>query len=350
MPTLEALASAVPPHRLEQPLVRDMAEGLVEEQAPEHADVLSVFANAGIETRHVARPLEFYLDAPGWGERAQAYEQAGTDLAADVARACLDEADLVPDAVDGVVFVTTTGLATPSLETHLANRLDLRPDTLRVPVWGLGCAGGVAGLARAADLARAHPDSRFLLVSLELCSLAFLREELSKKLLVASALFGDGAAGALVAGDELAAEGPELPGARSHLWSQTRDVMGWDVKDAGLDVVFSPEIPSIVESRLDDVVPGFLKQHGARVAETRAAFHPGGPKVLAAYEEALDLEPEALAVSREVLRDHGNMSSPTALFVLERMLAGDPLDPGEDALLAAVGPGFAAELALLRGT
>jgi alkylresorcinol/alkylpyrone synthase len=343
-----AFGTAVPPHDLDQALVREVAEQLVEEQAPDHADVLSVFANAGIESRSIARPLDFYLGSPGWSERSEAYEDAGTELAVDVAEACLDHAGLVPDAIDGIVFVNTTGLSTPSLETCVANELDLAPSTLRVPVWGLGCAGGVAGLARAGDLARAHPGKRFLLVSLELCSLAFLREELSKKLVVASALFGDGAAGALVAGDGLEAEGPGLAGSASHLWSDTEDVMGWEVKDAGLDVVFSPEIPDIVSSHLDEVVPPFLKRQGTRTEDVRAAFHPGGPKVLQAYEEALDLAGGKLSTARSVLRDHGNMSSPTALFVLDRMLE-DPLAPGEEALLAAVGPGFAAELSLLRG-
>lgn len=350
MPVLEALATATPDHRLDQATIKELAASLVEAEAPQYADLLDVFDNAGIEARSIARPLKWYLASPGWGARADAYGDVGTDLAADVTRACLAEAELDADAIDGIVFVNTTGLATPSLETKLANRLDLPASILRVPVWGLGCAGGVAGLARGADLARARPEGRFLVVSLELCSLAFLRNELSRKMIVAAALFGDGAAAGLVSGDELAAEGPRVRASASHLWRDTEDVMGWDVRDAGLGVVFSPEIPDIVAERLGDVVPGFLAEHGASVAEARAAFHPGGPKVLAAYREALDLTEAELAPSRDVLRHHGNMSSPTALFVLERMLREDPLAPGEDALLAAVGPGFAAELALVTGS
>lgn len=349
MPTLEALATGTPDNRLTQATAQQLAEGVVDEQAPELAEVLPVFENAGIQQRSLARPLDWYLSSPGWSQRAEAYEQAGGDLALEVARDCLEQAEVPPAAVDGIVFVNTTGLATPSLETQLANRLGLRAEVLRVPVWGLGCAGGVAGLARASDLARSRPEGRFLLVALELCSLAFLREELSKKLVVAAALFGDGAAAGLVAGDEVQTTGPRVRASASHLWPDTEDVMGWDVRDAGLDVVFSPQIPEIVEHRLGDVVQSFAKRHGVDVAQARSPFHPGGPKVLAAYEAALELGPDALATSRRILAEHGNMSSPTALFALEASLAQASLPPGEDALLAAVGPGFAAELALVTG-
>lgn len=349
MPVLEALATATPPNRVDQSALRELARSVVEEQAPEHADMLEVFESTGIEQRSLARDLDWYLSSPGWPERAEAYEEAGLELAEAVTEACLAQADLPASAIDGIVFVNTTGLATPSLEALLVNRLGLTPDTDRVPLWGLGCAGGVAGLARAGDLAEARPSDRILLVSLELCSLAFLREDLSKKMIVAAALFSDGAAAALVTGDELEATGPRLTGSASHLWPDTEDVMGWDVEEAGLGVVFSPHIPEIVEDRLGDVARGFLKQEGKGLDDVRPVFHPGGPKVLDAYEAALDLEPAALDGSREVLRRHGNMSSPTVLFALEESLDRNELDPGEDALLAAVGPGFAAELALVTG-
>lgn len=349
MPVLEALATATPENRVPQAEIRSLAESWVQQSAPELVPLCSVFESTGIEHRSFARPLPWYLDEPGWSERADVFERVGTDLAETVTRSLLDEADLPPQAIDGIVFVTTTGIATPSLEAHLANRLGLPATVDRVPVWGLGCAGGVAGLARTADLARADPEGRYLLVSLELCSLAFLRQEVSKKMLVAAALFSDGAAGALVAGDALAADGPRIGGARSHLWPGTEDVMGWDVQDAGLGVVFSPRIPEIVESKLGDVVHPFLKQEDADLSRTRTVFHPGGPKVLDAYEDALGLDADALAASRRVLAAHGNISSPTVLFALEASLDAAPLDPGEPALLAAVGPGFAAELAMLTG-
>lgn len=349
MPTLEALATATPDNRVRQERVRALVEALVDERAPEHRDRLSVFDSAGVDARGLAKPFDWYLSEPGWPERSQAFEAASAELAERVAREALDEASLVPEAVDAVVFATTSGVATPNIDTHLANRLDLPAEVTRVPVWGLGCAGGVAGLARAGDLARANPDERVLFVSLELCSLAFLQEELNAKALIAYALFGDGAAATLVAGDELDAGGPRVGATRSHLWPGSQDVMGWTVEDRGLSVVMSPRIPEIVESRLPEVAQGFLKAEGSRLDEVRAVLHPGGPKVLAAFGDGLALDEHELAPARQVLRDNGNMSSPTVLFTLERVLEREALQPGERAMLAAVGPGFAAELALLEG-
>jgi len=350
MATLEALATATPENRLPQATAREFAEQLVEAKAPERADVLDVFENAGIDSRAIARELPFYLSSPGWAERSTAFEEAGTDLAERVTEQLLAEADVPAEAIDGIVVANTTGVATPSVDVLVANRLGLRSDLERVPVFGWGCAGGVAGLSRTADLARANPDNRYLFLSLELCSLAFLESKLSKKMIVAAALFGDGCAGALVTGEEIEARGPRIRASASHLWPDTEGVMGWDVTDRGLDVEFSPEIPEIVESRLAEIVDPFLKQEEASLDETRTVFHPGGPKVLSAYERALDLDEGRLDASRQVLAENGNMSSPTALFALEKSLERERLEPDETALLAAVGPGFAGELALLEGS
>lgn len=350
MPTLEALATATPENRVDQERIQEIVRAFLEENAPEHLDMVDVFTSTGIESRALSRDIDFYLSSPGWGERSRAFEQTGTALAEEVTLDLLDQADLPTDAIDGVVLVNTTGLATPSIDALLANRVGLREDVHRIPVWGWGCAGGVAGLARAADMARAHPDGRYLMVSLELCSLAFLEQDLSKKNLVATALFGDGCAGALVSGDELEAEGPTIDAAASHQWRDTEDVMGWDVRDVGLDVVFSHEIPEIVSQRLRPIVDRFCKRTGQDLHDARPVLHPGGPKVLSAYEEALGLDADDLEASRTVLRRHGNMSSPTVLFTLEESLAGQPLATDEPALLGAVGPGFACELAMLTGS
>lgn len=350
MPTLEALATATPDHRVAQESIQEVARAFVAEKAPEHLDMVDVFTSTGIESRALSRDFDFYLSSPGWGERSAAFEQTGTDLAEEVTLDLLDRAGLPTDAIDGVVLANTTGLATPSIDALLANRVGLREDVHRIPVWGWGCAGGVAGLARAADMARAHPENRYLLVSLELCSLAFLEEDISKKNLVATALFGDGCAGALVSGDELEAEGPTIDAAASHQWPDTEDVMGWDVRDEGLDVVFSREIPEIVAQHLRPIVDRFCKRTGQNLDEARAVLHPGGPKVLSAYEEALDLQADDLEASRTVLRKHGNMSSPTVLFALEESISDQALATDEPALLGAVGPGFAGELAMLTGS
>ncbi len=349
MPRLEALATATPENRVRQVEIQEVAEAYLSAVAPDLLELLPVFQATGIEQRALAEPFDWYLGNPGWAERADAFERHGVELAEQVTCSMLDELGLPPSAIDGVVFVTTTGLATPSLEAHLANRLGLAASIVRVPVWGLGCAGGVAGLARAADLARASPGSRVLIIALELCSLAFLREDLSKKSVVAAALFADGCAGALVAGDELDADGPRLTAAASHLWPESQEVMGWEVRDDGLGVVFSKRIPEIVEAKFGPVCQRLAKSAAVDLGAARLLFHPGGPRVLESFEDALGCKPSRLETSRRVLADHGNMSSPTALFVAAQSLADQPLARGEHGVMAAVGPGFAAELCLLEG-
>lgn len=342
MPRLAALSHAVPPHVLPQSEAMERVRRLL---LPGDIlqRILSVYENAGVQTRYIARPPEWYLQPHGWKSRTEAFLQVGVDLAEEAARRCLEKASVEPGEIDGVVFVTSTGIATPSLEARLANRMGLPSRVLRLPLWGLGCAGGVAGLARGADLATARPDGRFLVVALELCSLAFQKERLDKKLLVATSLFGDGCAAALLEGDAVADPGdPSWVSSASHQWRETEYVMGWDVADEGLDVVFDPLIPQFVAQNVRPPVHAFVGER--RVGAY--ALHPGGPKVIDAFAQAMELADGELQASRDVLRDFGNMSSPTALFVLERVLAQKPAAP---VLAAALGPGFATELALLQG-
>jgi alkylresorcinol/alkylpyrone synthase len=347
MPVLEALGTALPGPPLAQSAIRAKAEEVLSVLAPELVEKLSVFETVGIRTRHFVQPLEWYLEPHGWADRGALHAEEGLKLLETAATDALRSAGLGPEAVDGVVLACTTGISTPSLDARLANRIGLREDVTRIPLWGLGCAGGVAGLNLAADLARAHPDRRYLLLALETCSLNFNLNDMSVRAFVATTLFSDGAAAALVRGDQLS--GPRLGSLRrglSHQWPRSEDVMGWEVVDEGLKVVFSRRIPSLVQNDLAPVVARYLKREG--VAPGRHAFHPGGTKVLEAYEAALGLRPEQLAASRGVLRDFGNMSSPTVLFVLKECLKR-PLAPGESALLAALGPGFSAELGLVEG-
>jgi alkylresorcinol/alkylpyrone synthase len=342
MPGLAGLGTANPEHRLDQKTARGYAEVLLSDESPDLLRLLPVFENAGVAFRYLARPVEWYLRPRGWRDRTEAFVATGLDLMEQAANHALDDAGVARDQVDGVVYVCSTGLATPSLDARLANRMGLRPDLVRLPVWGLGCAGGVAGLARAADLATAHPKGRFLLLSLELCSLAFLRTKVDKKMLVAATLFGDGCAAAVVEGDAVADPShPRWLGARSHQWPNTEYVMGWDVRDEGLDVVFDPVIPRFVAENIRAPLASWLD--GSRIAGF--ALHPGGSKVLDALETALGLEPRDLEDARGVLRDYGNMSSPTVLYVLERLLRRRQKGP---VLAAALGPGFASEAALLE--
>jgi alkylresorcinol/alkylpyrone synthase len=255
----------------------------------------------------------------------------------------LDRAGIDKQALDAVVTVSTTGIATPSLDALLIERLGLRPDARRLPIFGLGCAGGVIGLARAAAQAVATPGETVLFLVVELCALSFRRDDWSKSNIVATALFGDGAAGALLS---TTGEGPAVIAAGEHTWPGSLDIMGWDVADDGFSVVFSRDIPQLVATQLRQAVDQFLVRHGLGLDDVdRFVCHPGGAKVVTALEQAFGLRYGTLAGARRVLRDYGNMSAATVMFVLEQML-GDA--PGWDlALLNALGPGFTAGFLVL---
>ena len=304
------------------------------------------YGNAGIDFRSSCVPLSWYRTPHSWPERTELYSSHALALLQQAAEAALEDAALDPTDVDSVVVVSTTGIATPSLDAHLLNRLGFRSDINRLPVFGLGCAGGVTGLARAADLARGRPGETVLLLVVELCALTFRPQELSKANVIASALFGDGAAAMVLKA------GPE-PGARAvvrrtgeHTWPDSLDVMGWRVEEDGLGVIFSRDIPTLVENRLPEALNGFLARAGIPYGEIRGVVaHPGGRKVLEAYETALDLPPDALRHARDVLQAQGNMSAVTVLSVLRRTLQNGA-DPGPH-LMLALGPGFTAGFALL---
>lgn len=348
MPLLEAIGTAVHGPPVLQSDVRRKAEEVLAVLAPELLPKMDVFEHTGIRKRHLVRPLEWFLEPHGWEERAAIYRDIGVSLMEEASRQALARAGVGAKDVDGIVFVSTTGIATPSLDARLVNRLGMRPDVARAPVWGLGCVGGVAGFNVAADLARANPGKRYLLVSMELCSLAFNLSDMSVRAFIANTLFADGCAAVLVRGDACAGGRPlaRIREGAQHQWADSEDVMGWDVTDEGLRVVFSRRIPDIVANEFAPVVEAYLKREAT--PPDRYVFHPGGTKVIEAYEKALGLRPDALDTARHALREHGNMSSPTVFFALEESLQR-PLAPGETALLAALGPGFTASLAMLEG-
>ncbi len=355
IPRLVALATAVPPHVVGQDEAREFSRNLFREVLTEDKDrLLAIFDNAGIKNRNVCAPLEWYAHDHSFAEKNDLYIENAVRLGAQVARDVMAKAGLGPGDVDHLVFVSSTGIAAPSVDARLANELGFRSDFKRTPIWGLGCAGGAAGLARAREFALADPGSRVLLIALELCSITFQRNDLSKRNLVAASLFGDGAAAALVVADDGAPHNGHRPldlvATSSTFWSDTLDVMGWDVDGTGLHVIFARDIPTIVHERVRPGLEEFLARHDLTLAKLdHLVAHPGGTKVLAAYQEALGLQPDALDHAREVLRDHGNMSSPTCLFVLERFMRSESIRAGETAVLSALGPGFCAEYVLLRG-
>ncbi|MDB5411385.1 MAG: chalcone synthase [Rhodospirillales bacterium] len=334
-PRLLALATAVPPFPLRQSEVRGRAASLFGGMNGALERLLPVFENAEIDTRYSCVPIDWYGEPPGWKERNRLYLENSLDLLEDVTRSCLAQAKLTPDALDAIVVVSTTGIATPSLDALLMERLGLRRDVQRLPIFGLGCAGGVLGLSRAASLARAAPGSRVLFLVVELCALTFRKNDVSKSNVVATALFGDGAAGAIVSTD---GDGPALGVSGEHTWPDSLDIMGWDVEEDGLKAIFSRDIPSLVRGKLRTATQAFLDRHKLSFADFGAfVCHPGGAKVLTALEEAFGLAEGALAEGRRVLRDYGNMSAATVFFVLDRVLRSGQR---HRMLMTALGPGF----------
>ena len=338
VPRLLSLATVVPPHALGQPEVALRARHLFSRSAgADFERLMPVFAHAGIERRYSSVPIEWYESRHGWAERNALYLEHAVSLLNQAARDALALADLKPEAIDAVAVVSTTGVATPALDARLMEKLPLRPDVKRLPIFGLGCAGGVIGLARAADLARAAPQSRVLLLVVELCALSFRKDDTAKSNIVATALFGDGAAAAIVS---CRGDGPRLGAAGEHTWPNSLDIMGWDVAEDGLRAVFSRDIPALVRRHMRDIADAFLQRHGIKLADIdHFICHPGGAKVLSALEEAFGLGAGALADARGVLRDYGNMSAATVLFVLERALRAGVTGR---LLMTTLGPGFTA--------
>ncbi|HWA63376.1 MAG TPA: 3-oxoacyl-[acyl-carrier-protein] synthase III C-terminal domain-containing protein [Caulobacteraceae bacterium] len=335
---LLSLATASPPHILEQSAVAEAARTLFGPRFRDFDRLAPVFTNAGIHRRQAVAPMEWHFEPKSWPERTAAYLAGAVDLFVEAAAKALARAGITAAEVDTVVTVSSTGIATPSLEARAMGRLGLRADVARVPVFGLGCAGGVTGLSLAARLAAARPGEVVLFVCVELCTLAFRLDELTSANLVATALFGDGAAACVVSAGAKGLR--RFEGAGEHTWPDTLDIMGWNVDPQGFGVIFARSIPPFAEANLRPAVDGILARMGLAVDQVdRFVCHPGGAKVIDALESALGVGQGALDREREVLADHGNMSAPTAIFVLERVLA-DP--PKPRLVLSALGPGFTA--------
>ena len=333
---LISLATAVPPNVLHQADVAEVARAMFGAHYAAFDRMAGVFQTAGIETRYAARPIGWYGEPRGWKERTAAYLEVGHDLFVAAASKALASAGLSASEVDIVVTVSSTGIATPSLEARAAKAMGFRSDIQRVPVFGLGCAGGVSGLGIAARLAKSQPGANVLLVVVELCTLAFRSDHLTKANIVACALFGDGAAACVLRAGEGGLATVEASG--EHMWPDTLDIMGWDLDGEGFEVIFAQAIPSFAEANIGPAMVGILKRFDLRLEDVdRFVCHPGGTKVVLALEQALKLSDGSLDHEREVLREYGNMSAPTVLFVLDRVLkAGLP----PRAVLSALGPGF----------
>jgi alkylresorcinol/alkylpyrone synthase len=328
----------VPDHTLKtEDVIREAATIF----AGRHVDferMMPVFANTGIDCRYSVKPYAWFRGDQGWPERTQAFIEGATELFRRAATAALEMANVAANEVDTIVTVSSTGVATPSIEARILHELGFRDDVQRVPVFGLGCAGGVSGLSLAARLAKASPGSTVLIVVIELCTLAFRPDEMTKSNIVATALFGDGAA-ACVLSTVGEAHG-EIEHAGEHTWPGTIDVMGWRMDPQGFGAIFSRSIPDMAATDLRPAADAFLARHGLSLADAEAfSFHPGGAKVIMALEQAFSLERGQLQDERAILAGYGNMSAPTVLFVLERALA-QPFAGRR--FISALGPGFTA--------
>lgn len=337
--TLLGLGLAEAPHAAAQPRVRALAQEMFAGAGFDAAAHADLFESTGIERRTFALPLEAYADGLDARSRNAAYLEVAPAMLDAAARGALGASD--PARVTHVVTVSSTGVATPSLECRLIEELGLPPDVRRVPVFGLGCAGGVAGLQIASDLAASRPDGRVLLLCVELCSLTLFRQDRSLRNFVACALFGDGAAACLVGAPGVDEEAALLTLGQGHsrLFEDSLDLMGWDVHAEGWRVVFSPRIPDLVRTEIAGLV---RRASGGRRPE-HFVLHPGGRKILEAYEASLELAPAELEPARDTLREVGNLSAATVFFVLEHVLARGPT-PGATGVLCAFGPGFSADL------
>jgi alkylresorcinol/alkylpyrone synthase len=346
---IAAVGKAFPPHYYPQDELLEAFQRVWSSKVSNLKRLDSLHRNVLVGGRHLALPLEEYETLGGWGEANAAWIRVGVDLGERAVRDALEQSGLTEADVDSLIFVSVTGIATPSIDARLMNRLGLPPGVKRLPIFGLGCVAGAAGIARAADYVKAFPDQVVVLLSVELCSLTLQLQDLSIPNLISSGLFGDGAAAVVVVGDERPAAGPRVVATRSIFYPDTERVMGWDISERGFQIVLSSGVPQVVRDHLRADIEHFLADEKLTLGDIDSwVTHPGGPKVLEAMEEALELENGALEVTWQSLREVGNLSSTSVLLVLAETMASRRPAPGSLGMLLAMGPGFCSELVLLE--
>jgi len=359
MPKVISIATAEPKTIVGQEEVKEFARGIFSQRRDDVGRLLNVFNNTSILSRHFTEARSWYGMDHGFAERNELYIRNAVELSEECSIKCLNEAGMEPADIHHVIFVSSTGLSTPSIDARLFNTLSRKNSSgtfnehvKRTPIWGLGCAGGAAGLSRALEYTNAMPAHAVLLIAIELCGLTFQKDDYSKNNLVGTSLFSDGTAASIIVGDQhskFEQPGVSLLNSLSTIFDNSLDVMGWDVKDNGLKVIFSKDIPTIVCNCLRQNIEELAKDNGINLSDIKHfVVHPGGPKVMDAYEQSLSLQDGALRFSREVLSKHGNMSSPTVLYVLKGFIERGEYKPNEYGLISALGPGFSSELVLFK--
>jgi alkylresorcinol/alkylpyrone synthase len=350
MPSLAAISTIDFPFKVDQQEAKQCAQNLFAPSFPQVERMLSAFDNTEIKTRNFCKPLNYYSASHSFQEQNLEYISISLEYSVKAIEECIAAAQINKDEITDIIFISTTGLATPSLDALIINKMRLDANISRIPVFGLGCAGGTAGFSKASILAKANADAVVLLVAVELCSLTFLKNDYSKSNFIGSSLFADGVAACIITGDNHKNKTKNLItflAAQSKLYYDSLDVMGWEFLDKGFKVLFSQDIPAIISDNIYKDVSCFLKKYQLTLSDIKNfIFHPGGKKVLAAYEESLKVDGDFLKNTREVMNDNGNMSSPTVLYVLERFFSTG-FEDGYG-LMLSMGPGFSSEMALLK--
>ncbi|RYZ98805.1 MAG: type III polyketide synthase [Sphingobacteriaceae bacterium] len=348
MPFIAAASKIDLPDKIDQMVVKEFAHSMFAANFPQVERLIYAFDNTGIKQRNFCKPLDYYAHPHTFEERNNDYLQLALQFSVQAIEDCMAKAGVSKEDITDVFFVSTSGLATPSMDALIINKMRLNPNANRAPLWGLGCAGGVSGMARAATAAKANPDAVVLLIAVELCSLTLIKNDYSKSNFIGSSLFSDGIAACIVKGDNHAEkQSVQYIASGSKLYYDSLDVMGWDFQDTGFKVLFSKDIPTFINERVKGDIADFLSKQGLRLSDIKNfIFHPGGKKVLDAYMEALQLEDNALDHTRNVMRDYGNMSSVTVLYVLEQFMTRGFTDGY--GLMLAMGPGFSSEMVLLQ--
>jgi alkylresorcinol/alkylpyrone synthase len=352
MSRIISVGTAGLPYEFRQSELKSFAHILLSRNGHEPGRMLDVFDSSLIESRGFVHPKEWFENEKSFKERSEHYLSGALSISRSALADCLDRYGGDPGDFDHIFYVSSTGVATPTIDAVLVNELRLDNHLRRTPIWGLGCAGGAAGLSRALEYTKARPKSAALLIATEICSLAFHGGDFSKSNLVSLALFSDGAAAVVVAGKEnrlYGRPGPSLLESLSTTYYDSLDVMGWEIVDDGFKAIFSKDIPSIVRERVRVNIEELVSGHGITINDLKHYIvHPGGPKVLSEYERSLGLDEGTFVHSRKVLREHGNMSSPTVLYVLREFMDREPEGKHEYGIISALGPGFSSELLLFR--
>jgi len=350
MPTLAAISTIDFPFKADQQEVKQYANSLFAPSYPQVERMLSAFDNTEIITRNFCKPIDYYADLHTFEEQNAEYIRISLEYSVKATEECISSARIQKEDITDIIFVSTTGLSTPSLDALIINKMRLSQTVNRMAIFGLGCGGGVSGYSKACTLAKANPDAVVLLIAVELCSLTFLRNDFSKSNFIGSSLFADGVAACIITGDNHAPKTNKtitFLANESKLYHDSLDVMGWQFMDTGFKVLFSSDIPTIISKNVRNDLTSFLDKHDLKLSDIKNfIFHPGGKKVLTAYEEALEVKSDFLKNTREVMNDNGNMSSATVLYVLERFFKQD-FENGYG-LMVSMGPGFSCEMVLLQ--